>query len=99
MSRMSRVISVGAKFVEFDLETEGAEDKGGYAKAQSEDFLKRQQEQMAAVSAAASAKALSLSRPGRAAGAGGNTFQPGAEDVEDDDDAVLFHHPFLDQKT
>ncbi len=44
-----QVTSVGAKFVEFDLETEGAEDKGGYAKAQSEDFIRRQQEQMLAV--------------------------------------------------
>jgi len=44
-----QVISVGAKFVEFDLETEGAEDKGGYAKAQSDDFIRRQQEQMLAV--------------------------------------------------
>ena len=44
-----QVVSVGAKFVEFDLETEDAEDKGGYAKAQSDDFIKRQQEQMLAV--------------------------------------------------
>ncbi|MCG8671195.1 MAG: Re/Si-specific NAD(P)(+) transhydrogenase subunit alpha [Pseudomonadales bacterium] len=43
-----QVESLGAKFVEFDLETEGSEDKGGYAKAQSDDFYKRQQEQMAA---------------------------------------------------
>ena len=43
-----QVVSVGAKFVEFDLETGDAEDKGGYAKAQSDDFIKRQQEQMAA---------------------------------------------------
>lgn len=42
-----QVESLGAKFVEFDLETEGSEDKGGYAKAQSDDFYKRQQEQMA----------------------------------------------------
>jgi len=41
-----QVLSVGAKFVEFDLETEGAEDKGGYAREQSEDFIRRQQEQM-----------------------------------------------------
>ncbi len=41
-----QVISVGAKFVEFDLETEGAEDKGGYAKEQSADFIQRQQQQM-----------------------------------------------------
>jgi len=44
-----QVISVGAKFVEFDLETAGAEDKGGYAKEQSEEFIRRQQEQMLAV--------------------------------------------------
>ncbi len=44
-----QVISVGAKFVEFDLDTAGAEDKGGYAKEQSEDFIRRQQEQMQAV--------------------------------------------------
>lgn len=42
-----QVESLGAKFVEFDLETEAAEDSGGYAKAQSDDFYKRQQEQMA----------------------------------------------------
>jgi len=41
-----QVISVGAKFVEFDLETADAEDAGGYAKEQSEEFLRRQQEQM-----------------------------------------------------
>ena len=37
-----QVESVGAKFVELDLETEGAEDSGGYAKAQGEDFLQKQ---------------------------------------------------------
>jgi len=44
-----QVVSVGAKFVEFDLETADAEDKGGYAKEQSEDFIRRQQEQMQTV--------------------------------------------------
>jgi NAD(P) transhydrogenase subunit alpha len=43
-----QVESVGAKFVEFDLETEGSEDAGGYAKAQSDDFYRKQQEQMKA---------------------------------------------------
>jgi len=43
-----QVESVGAKFVEFDLETADAEDKGGYAKAQSDDFYRKQQEQMKA---------------------------------------------------
>jgi len=44
-----QVLSVGAKFVEFELDTAGAEDKGGYAKEQSAEFIRRQQEQMAAV--------------------------------------------------
>ncbi|MGK2914175.1 MAG: NAD(P) transhydrogenase subunit alpha [Porticoccaceae bacterium] len=44
-----QILSVGAKPVELKLETEAAEDKGGYAKAQGEDFLRRQREQMAAV--------------------------------------------------
>lgn len=43
-----QVESVGAKFIEFDLETDDAEDKGGYAKAQSDDFYRKQQEQMKA---------------------------------------------------
>ena len=43
-----QVESVGARFVEFDLETEGAEDSGGYAKAQSDAFYAKQQEQMKA---------------------------------------------------
>jgi len=41
------VESLGAKFVQLELETEGAQDSGGYAKAQSEDFYRRQQELMA----------------------------------------------------
>jgi len=43
-----QVESVGAKFVEFDLETGDAEGQGGYAKAQSEEFYRKQQEQMKA---------------------------------------------------
>ncbi len=43
-----QVESVGAKFVEFDLETADAEGKGGYAKAQSDDFYRKQREQMKA---------------------------------------------------
>ncbi|NNJ69849.1 MAG: Re/Si-specific NAD(P)(+) transhydrogenase subunit alpha [Kiritimatiellales bacterium] len=43
-----QVESVGAKFIEFDLETADAEDAGGYAKAQSDEFYKKQQEQMKA---------------------------------------------------
>ena len=39
-----QVESLGARFVELPLETEGAQDAGGYAKAQSEEFLARQRE-------------------------------------------------------
>lgn len=44
-----QVESLGAKFVELELETGGSEDKGGYAKAQDEDFYRRQRELMARV--------------------------------------------------
>jgi H+-translocating NAD(P) transhydrogenase subunit alpha len=39
-----QILSVGAKPVELDLETESSEDQGGYAKEQSAEFLARQQE-------------------------------------------------------
>ena len=60
-----QVTSVGAKFVEFDLETEGAEDKGGYAKAQSDDFIRRQQEQMLAVVARNNVVITTAAIPGK----------------------------------
>jgi len=41
------VESLGAKFVQLELETDEAQDSGGYATAQSEDFYRRQQELMA----------------------------------------------------
>ncbi len=44
-----QVESVGARFVTLEVEAAGAEDKGGYAAAMSEDFYRRQREQMAAV--------------------------------------------------
>lgn len=44
-----QVQSVGAKFVELGLETENAEDKGGYAKEMGEEFYRRQREVMAQV--------------------------------------------------
>jgi NAD(P) transhydrogenase subunit alpha len=43
---------MGARFVEFALETTDAEDKGGYAKAQDESFYRRQREMMLKVVAA-----------------------------------------------
>lgn len=44
-----QILSVGAKPIVLELEAEGTEDKGGYAKAQGEDFLRRQRELMTAV--------------------------------------------------
>lgn len=41
-----QVESLGAKFVEVKLETSDAEDKSGYAKAQSEEFYNRQQQML-----------------------------------------------------
>ena len=47
-----QVESLGAKFVELELETEAAEGTGGYAKEQSEEFLRKQREAMSRVIAA-----------------------------------------------
>ncbi len=44
-----QVVSVGAKFVEMELEAGEAEDKGGYAKEMGEDFLRKQRELMTSV--------------------------------------------------
>ena len=41
-----QVLSLGARFAELPLETAGAEDKGGYAVAQDENFYRRQRESM-----------------------------------------------------
>ncbi len=62
-----QVLSVGAKFVEFELETSDAEDAGGYAKAQSDEFLRRQQEQMGEVVARNDAVITTAAIPGRKA--------------------------------
>ena len=62
-----QVQSLGAKFVEFALETTGAEDKSGYAKEQSQDFLRRQQEEMAKVVAANDVVITTAAVPGRKA--------------------------------
>lgn len=44
-----QIVSVGAKPVFPELDTKGSEGKGGYAKEQSEDFLRRQRELMTEV--------------------------------------------------
>ncbi|MCL4793258.1 MAG: Re/Si-specific NAD(P)(+) transhydrogenase subunit alpha [Bryobacteraceae bacterium] len=62
-----QVESVGAKFVELPLETEGAEDKGGYAQAQDESFYRRQREMMARVVAESDVVITTAAVPGRKA--------------------------------
>jgi NAD(P) transhydrogenase subunit alpha len=62
-----QVESVGAKFVELPLETAGAEDKGGYAKALDEDFYRRQRELMARVLAESNVVITTAAVPGRKA--------------------------------
>ncbi|MFQ5589895.1 MAG: Re/Si-specific NAD(P)(+) transhydrogenase subunit alpha [Phycisphaerae bacterium] len=44
-----QVESLGAKFVELELETADAEDRGGYAKEMSDELLRKQRELMAKV--------------------------------------------------
>jgi NAD(P) transhydrogenase subunit alpha len=44
-----QVESLGGKFVELELETDGAEDSGGYAKQLGEDFYRKQREMMTKV--------------------------------------------------
>jgi len=62
-----QVQSVGGQFVVLDLETESAGDKGGYAKAQSEEFYQRQQEMMATYVRAADVVITTAAIPGRQA--------------------------------
>jgi NAD(P) transhydrogenase subunit alpha len=62
-----QVESVGARFIEFDLETEDAEDKGGYAKAQSEEFYRKQREQMKAKVTAVDVVITTAAIPGKQA--------------------------------
>src|SRR5205823_11116888 len=50
-----QVQSLGAKFVELELEAEESETAGGYAKEMDEEFLRRQRELMARVVAGADA--------------------------------------------
>jgi proton-translocating NAD(P)+ transhydrogenase subunit alpha len=44
-----QIESLGAKFVEMEIEASEAEDKGGYAKEMGEDFIRRQRELMQSV--------------------------------------------------
>jgi NAD(P) transhydrogenase subunit alpha len=62
-----QVMSLGAKFVELPLETGDAQDKGGYAKAQSEEFYRKQQELLAKHMAAFDAVITTALIPGKKA--------------------------------
>ena len=62
-----QVQSLGARFVELALETENAEDKGGYARAQDEAFYQRQREMMQRVVAASDVVITTAVIPGKKA--------------------------------
>ena len=62
-----QVQSMGAKFVELPIESQDAEDKGGYAKAQDEAFYRRQREMMLKVVANNDVVVTTALIPGRPA--------------------------------
>ncbi|MGH7381107.1 MAG: Re/Si-specific NAD(P)(+) transhydrogenase subunit alpha [Candidatus Methylomirabilales bacterium] len=62
-----QVESLGARFVELDLETQDAEDKIGYAKAQSEEFYGQQQQMMSRYVTGADVVITTALVPGRRA--------------------------------
>jgi NAD(P) transhydrogenase subunit alpha len=62
-----QVESLGAKFADLGLETKDAEAKSGYAKAQSEEFYKKQQEMMIRYVTAADAVIPTALVPGQRA--------------------------------
>jgi len=60
-----QVESLGAKFVEMELETSQSEDKSGYAKTMGEDFYKKQQQLMAEVVAESDVVITTAAIPGK----------------------------------
>ena len=60
-----QVESLGGKFVELELETDNSQDKGGYAKAMSDDFYERQQALMAEVVAESDVVITTAAVPGK----------------------------------
>ncbi len=62
-----QVQSLGAKFVELPLETQDAQDAGGYAKAMGDDFLKRQRELMTKVVSESDVVITTAAVPGKKA--------------------------------
>jgi len=62
-----QVESLGAKFVEMELDSAAAEDKGGYAKELGEEFYKKQRELMTKVVAANDIVITTAAIPGKKA--------------------------------
>lgn len=62
-----QVESLGGKFVEMELDSEAAEDKGGYAKELGEEFYKKQRELMTRVVAANDVVITTAAIPGKKA--------------------------------
>lgn len=62
-----QVLSLGAKFVDLPLDTQDAEDKGGYAKAQDESFYRRQRELLTKVIASNDVVITTATVPGKKA--------------------------------
>jgi NAD(P) transhydrogenase subunit alpha len=62
-----QVESLGGKFVELELETDTAEDAGGYAKELGEDFYKKQREMMTKVIADSDVVITTAAIPGKKA--------------------------------
>jgi len=62
-----QVESLGAKFVEMELETQGAEGSGGYAKEMDEDFYRKQREMMLRVVAESDVVITTAAVPGKKA--------------------------------
>lgn len=62
-----QVESLGAKFVELELQAEAAETKGGYARAMDEEFYRRQREMMKKVVAESDVVIATAAVPGKKA--------------------------------
>jgi len=62
-----QVQSLGARFVELPLDSQDAEDKGGYAKAQDESFYRRQRDMMLKVVAGSDVVITTALIPGKRA--------------------------------
>lgn len=62
-----QILSLGARVVELELETEQSEDQRGYAKAQDETFYQRQREQLGRVVAQSDVVITTATVPGRRA--------------------------------